>query len=206
MTTNELHSKEPSGKRVDARRNAQTVLDAAAELFVTFGVDVPVRDIAARAGVGTGTLYRHFPTRADLIVAVYRHQVDTCAEVGEDLLRSAAPYAALKQWIHLFADFLITKQGLASVMQSTDPSYSALHTYFLERLVPVGAQLIGAAAAASKIRRDVTAFELLRGVGNLCIGAGSTPDYSARRLIDVLLDGLCSIPLEDSVSEVAVRQ
>ena len=73
-------------KRADARRNEQALLDAAAALFVASGVEVPVRDIAARAGVGMGTIYRHFPTRADLIIAVYRHQVEACAEAGPALL------------------------------------------------------------------------------------------------------------------------
>ena len=77
-------------KRADARRNEETLLDAAAAAFIASGVDVPVRDIAARAGVGLGTIYRHFPTRADLIVAVYRHQVEACAEAGPALLASRA--------------------------------------------------------------------------------------------------------------------
>src|ERR687889_1648154 len=95
-------------KRADARRNKEALLDAAAAVFVTSGVEAPVRDIAAKAGVGTGTIYRHFPTRADLIVAVYRHQVDACAEAGPALLAGAAtPYAALTQWIDLFVDFLV---------------------------------------------------------------------------------------------------
>src|SRR6185369_1264821 len=86
-------------KRADARRNEETLLEAAAAAFVADGVDAPVRDIAARAGVGVGTIYRHFPTRADLIVAVYRHQVEACAEAGPALLASSpTPYAALGQW------------------------------------------------------------------------------------------------------------
>ena len=92
-------------KRADARRNEKTLLDAAAAAFVTSGVDVPVRDIAAKAGVGVGTIYRHFPTRADLIVAVYRHQVEACAEAGPALLaNSSTPHAALTRWINLFVD------------------------------------------------------------------------------------------------------
>src|SRR3954467_13428240 len=90
-------------KRADARRNERTLLDAAAAVFVTSGVEAPVRDIAARAGVGVATIYRHFPTRADLIIAVYRHQVEACAEAGPALLASSpTPYAALGQWIDRF--------------------------------------------------------------------------------------------------------
>ncbi|MCG5438372.1 TetR/AcrR family transcriptional regulator [Micromonospora sp. PSH25] len=177
-------------KRADARRNEATLLEAAASTFVTSGVDAPVRDIAARAGVGVGTIYRHFPTRADLIVAVYRHQVEACAEAGPTLLaESGTPHAALAQWINLFVDFLVTKHGLAEALQSDDAAFETLHAYFLDRLVPVCARLLDAAATAGEIRPDVTAFELLRGVGNLCIGAGE-PRYDARRMVDLLVAGL----------------
>ncbi|MEU4425602.1 TetR/AcrR family transcriptional regulator [Actinoplanes sp. NPDC024001] len=175
-------------KRADARRNQQALLDAAAAAFVASGVDVPVRDIAARAGVGVGTIYRHFPTRADLIVAVYRHQVEACAEAGPALLeRSATPHAALAAWIDLFVDFLITKHGLAEALQSDDAAFQTLHAYFLDRLVPVCAHLLE--AAAGEIVSDVDAFQLMRGVGNLCIGAGD-PRYDARRLVALLVTGL----------------
>ncbi|MFI7576588.1 TetR/AcrR family transcriptional regulator [Micromonospora sp. NPDC049497] len=178
-------------KRADARRNERVLLDAAAAAFVTSGVDVPVRDIAVRAGVGVGTIYRHFPTRADLIVAVYRHQIEACAEAGPALLAdSDTPHAALAQWIDLFVDFLVTKHGLAAALQSDDAAFQTLHAYFLDRLVPVCDQLLDAAVAADEIRPDMDAYGLLRGVGNLCIGAGSDPRYDARRLVDLLVAGL----------------
>ncbi|MFD1540769.1 TetR/AcrR family transcriptional regulator [Nonomuraea guangzhouensis] len=178
-------------KRADARRNERTLLDAAAAVFVTSGVEAPVRDIAARAGVGLATIYRHFPTRADLIIAVYRHQVEACAEAGPTLLASAAtPHAALGRWINLFVDFLVTKHGLAAVLQSDSAGFDTLHAYFLDRLVPVCAQLLDAAAAAGEIRSDLDAYELMRGVGNLCIGADSDPRYDARRLVELLIAGL----------------
>src|SRR3979411_2019825 len=178
-------------KRADARRNEETLLDAAAAAFVTSGVDVPVRDIAARAGVGMGTIYRHFPTRADLVVAVYRHQVQACAEAGPSLLASAdSPSAALRQWIDLFVDFLVTKHGLANALQSDSSGFDALHTYFLDRLVPVCAQLLDAAVDAGEIRPGTHPYELMRGIGNLCIGRDSDPRYDPRRLVDLLLAGL----------------
>jgi len=177
--------------RADARRNERTLLDAAAAVFVASGVDAPVRDIAAEAGVGTATIYRHFPTRADLIIAVYRHQVEACAEAGPALLASGAtPYAALGQWINRFVDFLVTKHGLAAVLQSDHAGFEALHAYFLDRLVPVCTQLLDAAAAAGEIRSDLEAIQLMRGVGNLCIGADSDPRYDARRLVEILVAGL----------------
>ncbi|MBB6343710.1 TetR/AcrR family transcriptional regulator [Nonomuraea muscovyensis] len=178
-------------KRADARRNEETLLDAAAAIFVASGVEAPVRDIAAEAGVGTATIYRHFPTRADLIIAVYRHQVEACAEAGPALLASSAtPHAALGQWIGLFVEFLVTKHGLAAVLQPDNAGFDALHAYFLDRLVPVCTQLLEAAAAAGEIRPDVDAYELMRGVGNLCIGADSDPRYDARRLVELLIAGL----------------
>jgi AcrR family transcriptional regulator len=178
-------------KRADARRNEKTLLDAAAAVFVTSGVEAPVRDIAAKAGVGMGTIYRHFPTRADLIIAVYRHQVEACAEAGPALLASSAtPYAALGQWINLFVDFLVTKHGLAGVLQPDNTGFDTLHAYFLDRLVPVCTQLLDAAASSGEIRTDLKALELMRGVGNLCIGAENDPRYDARRLVEVLIAGL----------------
>ncbi|MFD9884774.1 TetR/AcrR family transcriptional regulator [Streptomyces alboflavus] len=178
-------------RRKDVRRNQQTLLDAAAAVFVTSGVEAPVRDIAAEAGVGVGTVYRHFPTRADLVIAVYRHQVDACAEAGPALLAAeATPHAALERWVDLFVDFLVTKHGLAAAMQSNDAGFEALHAYFLDRLVPVCAQLLEAAAAAGETRSDVTAYPLMRGIGNLCIGAETDPRYDARRLVALLVAGL----------------
>ncbi|MGW1164437.1 TetR/AcrR family transcriptional regulator [Streptomyces sp. NPDC001153] len=177
--------------RSDARRNKETLLDAAAAVFVTSGVEAPVRDIAARAGVGVGTIYRHFPTRADLIIAVYRHQVESLAEAGPTLLEtSATAHAALGQWIGLFVDFLVTKHGLAAVLKPDNAGFDTLHAYFLDRLVPVCTELLQAAAAAGEIRSDLQAYELMRGVGNLCIGAESDPRYDARRLVGLLVQGL----------------
>ncbi|NUK53115.1 TetR/AcrR family transcriptional regulator [Streptomyces lunaelactis] len=178
-------------KRADARRNKETLLDAAAAVFVMSGVEAPIRDIAAEAGVGTATIYRHFPTRADLIIAVYRHQVEACAEAGPALLAtSATPHAALGQWINLFVDFLVTKHGLAAVLQSDNAGFETLHSYFLNRLVPVCTQLLDAAAGSGEIRSDLDAYALMRGVGNLCIGADSDPRYDARQLVDLLIAGL----------------
>ena len=178
-------------KRADARRNEENLLDAAAAVFVASGVEAPIRDIAARAGVGTATIYRHFPTRADLIVAVYRHQVEALAEAGPALLaNSASPHAALGRWIDLFVDFLVTKHGLAAVLQSDDSCFDPLHSYFLERLEPVCSRLLGAAVDAGEIGPGQDAYEFMRGVGGLCAGAGNNPRYDARRLVKLLVAGL----------------
>jgi AcrR family transcriptional regulator len=178
-------------RRADALRNEQTLLAAAAAVFVTSGVDAPIREIAAKAGVGIGTIYRHFPTRADLVVAVYRHQVEACAEAGPALLAGTdSPVAALRQWIDLFVDFLVTKHGLAKALQSDSSTFETLHTYFLDRLVPVCAQLLDAAVRAGEITPDAGAYELMRGIGNLCIARDNDPRYDPRRLVELLLQGL----------------
>ena len=186
-------------KRADARRNEQALLAAAAAVFVASGVEAPVREIATRAGVGMGTIYRHFPTRADLIIAVYRHQVDACADAGPALLASSGtPYAALTQWIDLFVDFLVTKHGLAAAMQSDNAGFQALHAYFLDRLVPVCARLLDAATEAREIRAGLDAYELMYAVGNLCAGVGNDARYDARRMVRLLIDGLRQPPPADA--------
>src|SRR5215470_7720700 len=177
--------------RADAQRNEQALLDAAAEVFVASGVQAPVRDIAAAAGVGMGTIYRHFPTRADLVIAVYRHQVEACAEAGPVLLANGgSPHAALRQWVNLFVDFLVTKHGLAAVLQPDSVGFAALLAYFLDRLVPVCAQLLAAAAEAGEISPDVDAYELMRAIGSLCVGADNDPRYHPRRMVGLLIAGL----------------
>ena len=192
MTTIDGEVGQPARKiRADAQRNEQALLAAAAAVFVTAGVEAPVRDIAAAAGVGMGTIYRHFPTRADLIVAVYRHQVEACAEAGPVLLaKSGSPHAALSQWVNLFVDFLVTKHGLAAALQHDRVGFDALHAYFLDRLVPVCAQLLAAAAQAGEISVNIDAYELMYGIGNLCVGADHDPRYDARRMVELLIAGL----------------
>ncbi|WP_235632095.1 TetR/AcrR family transcriptional regulator [Mycolicibacterium rutilum] len=166
------------------------MLDAAAAAFVASGVDVPVRDIAARAGVGMGTIYRHFPTRADLIIAVYRHQVEALAEAGPALLERHSPSVALTQWVDQLVDFLVTKHGLAAALQSESAGFEALHAYFLDRLLPVCAQLLDAAVEAGEIISGTDTYEFMRAIGNLCVGADADDRYDARRMIGVLLAGL----------------
>ena len=138
MTTINEGARQPARqKRADAQRNEQALLAAATAVFVTSGVEAPVREIAAAAGVGMGTIYRHFPTRADLVVAVYRHQVESCAEAGPVLLASGgSPHAALGQWVNLFVDFLITKHGLAAVLQPDSVGFDALHATSLTASCP----------------------------------------------------------------------
>ncbi|MBO1756586.1 TetR/AcrR family transcriptional regulator [Allobranchiibius sp. CTAmp26] len=180
-------------KRADARRNEQTLLDAAAAVFVARGVDAPVRAIAAAAGVGMGTIYRHFPTRADLVIGVYRHQIDALVSTAAHLLaESESPAAALAQWMDGFVDFLVTKHGLAGALRSEEASFDTLHAYFLDRLVPACASLLDAATAAGETRSDVDALTLMHAAGNLCIGVegGGDAASDAHRMVGLLIAGM----------------
>lgn len=183
----------PRPKRADAQRNEESLLAAAAKIFVASGVEAPIRNIATAAGVGTATIYRHFPTRAELIIAVYRHQVDALAEDGPQLLAgSDGPFAALRTWVDRFVDFLATKHGLAAVLQSDDSCFEPLHDYFIERLVPVCSQLIDAARAAGEISSDIDGVHLMRAVGGLWASSTGAHDYDARAMVDLLVGGLRS--------------
>jgi AcrR family transcriptional regulator len=178
-------------RRADVARNERALLDAAAEVFATSGVDATVREVAAAAGVGMGTLYRHFPTRADLMVAVYRHQIDACAQAGPELLAAApTPFAALLDWIHLFVDFLATKHGVAKVWQGDAAGFTALHQLFLDRLVPVLADLLDAATRSGEVVADIRPYELIRAVGDLVAWTVRDPDYDVRRIVTLLVTGL----------------
>lgn len=182
---------QPRSRRVDALRNEQALLEAAAAVFAELGVDAPVREIAARAGVGMGTVYRHFPSRSQLVVAVYRHQVEACADTGPSIARGGgSPARSLEHWVGLFVDFLVTKHGMAKALQGGGEGDDALHTYFIERLVPACAELLGAARDAGQIEVDISAYELMRGVGNLCSGPEGGERYDARRLVGLLMSGL----------------
>lgn len=191
----------PRARRADVERNERAIVDAAARVFGTSGVDAPVREVAAAAGVGTGTLYRHFPTRSDLVVAVYRQQVEDCAEAGPELLASeSSPFRAVVAWVHGFVAFLGTKHGLNHVWRGDAAGISALHQLFIDRLVPVLGVLLAAARESGEVVADVEAYELLRAVGDLVAWAGPDPDYDAHRMVDLLLGGLRSVlPRTDAV-------
>jgi AcrR family transcriptional regulator len=173
-------------RRADARRNLDALLEAAKAVFASSGVAAPAKEITDRAGVGVGTLYRHFPQRSDLVLAVLHREIDACAEAGRALSAASAPDAALTQWIGHYTDLVATKAGLASALQSADAAHEALRAYVYERMVPVLDALIGAA----KIRTDVTAADILHAVALLSHPVpGEDPGYG-RHLVDVFVDGL----------------
>jgi AcrR family transcriptional regulator len=177
-------------QRVDAQRNTDALLEAAQTAFATAGVDVPAKEITALAGVGVGTLYRHFPRRSDLVVAVLEREIDACADAGPALSAAHEPLAALEQWLHRYTTFVAAKRGLATALHSGDPAFDALPGYFFERLGPVLSDLLDAAASAAAIRADVNAKDLLTAIALLSHPAPDTdPDYS-QRMVGLLIDGL----------------
>ncbi len=176
--------------RSDAKRNTDALLEAAMEVFATRGVDAPVREIAQKAGVGIGTVYRHFPQRADLIAAVFRREVDACADAAAALSASYGPADALAAWLLRYTDFIAAKRGLAPALHSGDPAYVSLHSYFKEKLLPVLRGLLDAAIEAGEVRDDIESMELLSAVANLCISAGKADGAVARRMVSLVVDGL----------------
>ena len=177
-------------RRADARRNVDALIEAATTVFATSGVDAPAKEITDLAGVGVGTLYRHFPQRSDLIKAVVESGIDTVADAGPALSAAHEPAEALVTWIHGFTELLATKRGLASALHSGDPAFEGLPDYFLRRLGPSLAALLDAAVADGVVRDDISAEDLLHGITQLCQPVpGRGPEHS-RRLVAVLLDGL----------------
>ncbi len=176
--------------RADAQRNIDALLQAALTVFVTSGVDAPVREIAEKAGVGIGTVYRHFPQRADLIAAVFRHEIDACADAARILADEYEPFDALAAWMQRYAAFVATKRGLATALHSGNPAYDPLPAYFYQRLQPAFQMLLESAAAAGEVRPDVDADDILGAVASLCMSTENDSPGYAQRMVALLADGL----------------
>jgi AcrR family transcriptional regulator len=180
----------PRRLRADAQRNLDSLLEAAKLVFGTSGVDAPAKEIADLAGVGVGTLYRHFPQRSDLVKAVFQREVDACADAAPALAAAHEPAVALANWLHRYTEFLATKRGLATALHSGDPAFDALPGYFMQRLAPALGSLLEAAAAADQIRSDISAKDLLYAVSNLCLPLSDEGPAYSKRMIALLIDGL----------------
>jgi AcrR family transcriptional regulator len=180
----------PRQARADARRNQDALLGAATAVFITSGVDAPVREIAERAGVGVATLYRRFPKRSDLVAAVFCNEVDACAEDALALAAEKPPGKALALWLKRYTEFIATKRGLAAALRSGDPAFNSLPAYFRAKFEPALGSLLGAAADAGTIRAGVDPYDLLRAVGNLTVPSGSDGDEHTERMVALLIDGL----------------
>jgi AcrR family transcriptional regulator len=180
----------PRPRRADARRNVDALVEAARTIFATSGVEAPAKEITDLAGVGVGTLYRHFPQRSDLVKAVVESGIDAVADAGPALSAANEPLEALTQWIHRFTELLATKRGLATALHSGDPAFSDLPRYFLQRLCPTLAALLGAAVADGTVRDDISAEDLLHALTQLSQPVpGQGPEHN-QRVVAVLLDGL----------------
>ncbi len=179
----------PRAVRADAQRSIDALLVAAKAVFATSGVDAPVREIADKAGVGIGTLYRNFPQRVDLVAAVFRREIDACADAAPLLAAEYEPVEALERWIQRYVEFIRTKRGLASVLHSGSPVLEALPAYFQDRLEPAFRSLVDAAAASGKIRADVDCDALLGAIASLSLSAYlNGPETQS--MVGLLLDGL----------------
>jgi AcrR family transcriptional regulator len=184
-------SAEPSRRqRSDAQRNVVALAEAAKTVFAGSGVGAPAKEITDLAGVGVGTLYRHFPRRSDLIVAVLQHEIDECVEAAEVLGTTLSPWEALMGWIERFTDFAGTKRGLASALHSGDPAYGDLPQHLLDRLEPALQTLLARAADGGYARDDVTAREVLTTIALICQPARSEQPSFNQRMTEVFLDGL----------------
>ena len=183
----QVKSKAP---RADSQRNLRALLEAALAVFCTSGVDAPVREIADKAGVGVGTLYRHFPQRADLVIAVFRNEIDACADAAPELAKVHSPGEALALWLQRYLDFINTKRGLATALHSGDPAFAPLPAYFPKRLLPALQGLLEAAAEAGEVRADIDAGDLLEAVASLARLTSVDDTTQARRMVSLLVDGL----------------
>src|SRR5881227_2447210 len=129
MIVTEDRERAPRRLRADAQRNIDSLLEAAKTVFGTSGVDAPAKEIADLAGVGVGTLYRHFPQRSDLVKAVFEREVDACAAAATTLAEAHGPGDALAAWLDRYTAFLTAKRGLKKALHSGDPAFAALPEY-----------------------------------------------------------------------------
>jgi AcrR family transcriptional regulator len=176
--------------RSDARRNVDALVGAAKTVFAGSGVDAPAKEITDLAEVGVGTLYRHFPRRSDLIVAVLQHEIDECVAAADDLARTLGPWDALVAWITRCTAFIATKQGLATALHSGDPAYDGLPERLLYQLEPALRALLDRAVAAGVSRDDLSTRDVIT---TLSLLSRSVPNQSPafnQRMTQVFIEGL----------------
>jgi AcrR family transcriptional regulator len=176
--------------RTDAQRNVESLLEAAKSVFATSGVDAPAKEITDLAGVGVGTLYRHFPQRSHLIKAVIEREIDACAAAAPALAAEHKSGIALARWLDRFAEFVATKRGLAAALHSGDPAYEGLSAYLMEKLAPALGSLLDTATAGGEIRAGVSPQDLLYAVAKLCAPLPGEEPGHGRRMIALIVDGL----------------
>lgn len=180
----------PRKLRTDAQRNRERILEVAKEAFTRFGAEASLDDIGKQAGVGAGTLYRHFPTRDELIEAVYRSEVEKLAAAEHKFTETMPPIDALRTWMLLFVDHIAAKQIIAPALNSVGGGPSKLYEGSRGQIHGAIDALVKRAIKSGDIRRDLEPFDLLRaliGVSHVALGPGW--QQSARRLVDILITG-----------------
>jgi AcrR family transcriptional regulator len=177
--------------RADSQRNREKLLAAAREVFRTGGPEASLEAVARTAGVGIGTLYRHFPTRDALFEAVYRGDVDRLTALAEQLGREAEPVDALRRWAHVCVDVIATKKGMLATLTLAAEGKQDLYAYSMDRMTSAVRALLGRAVAAGEIRDDITPEDLLRALVGMC-HTRDRPGWkeTVLRLVDVFVDGL----------------
>lgn len=177
--------------RADAVRNRERVLSAAKAVFSAGGPEASLEAVAKKAGVGIGTLYRHFPARQDLFEAVYRREVQQLVELAEELQNAPAPVDALRRWLRSNVEFVATKKGMSAALALTVQGSSDLAAFTFDRLTKAVGALLDRAIAAGEIRSDVSPEDLLRALVGMCY-MHDQPGWqkSVMRLVDVFVDGL----------------
>jgi AcrR family transcriptional regulator len=177
--------------RSDWLRNRERLLVAAAAVFSAGGPDASLEAVAKRAGVGIGTLYRHFPTRESLFEAVYRREVEHLGELAEQLKSAAAPVDALRRWLRSNVEFVATKKGMLAALALAVHGSSELYAYTFERLTKAVRLLLDRAIATGEIRADITPEDLLRALVGMCY-IHDQPGWQTTvlHLVDIFVDGL----------------
>jgi AcrR family transcriptional regulator len=177
--------------RADSARNRQLLIDAAKAGFAELGLNVSLEEIARRAGVGIGTLYRNFPSREAIVEAVYRREVELLAEAAPHLLETSPAAEALHKWMHLFVNYIATKRLIAPSLGAATVRTSPLYATSAELIKGALSTLVKRAVASGEVRKDIDPADLLRAMIGVSYGNPEAGwQASARRLIDILMDGL----------------
>jgi AcrR family transcriptional regulator len=187
-----LGQDQPTGRRrrADAQRNRERLLATAKAMFSRSASEISLDDVAAEAGVGVGTVYRHFPTRDALVEAVYRTEVESLAADAERLGADREPLAALREWMRLFVDYIATKHLIAPALNAMVGGPSAIYADSGRLIKDAITRLVGRAVAAGELRDDLDPIDLLRAlVGVANVSAGPGWEESAKRLVDILIAG-----------------
>jgi AcrR family transcriptional regulator len=188
---NKLHKTTSRKPRADALRNRDRVLKAARTVFSAGGSEASLEAVAKKAGVGIGTLYRHFPTREALFDAVYRHEVEQLHALAERLRTEPKPIEALRQWMYSLVKFVATKKGMSAALALAVAKDSDLYSYSSDLLMRSAGGLLERAVAAGEIRNDIIPEDLIRALVGMCY-THDQPGWqkSVLRLVDVFIDGL----------------